>query len=155
MRLAIVIVAVLTLVACNRHVAAPGPRPLTETCPIDLAPPAPEMYDGPLHSLSIALADASSGTRIDSTAYAGATLQYPGGRRVSVRRPASLRFDSLAAGRYVLRVVRIGYNARVDTIAIGSNVGRGLSLRMTRAPLDGCGGFAVVVPAQCPWWKFW
>jgi hypothetical protein len=62
-------------------------------------------------------------------------------------------FDSVAAGRYVLRTRGIGLAMRIDTLRL--EAGSGLALRVVTRPvvIDGC-GFAVVVTKK-PWWQWW
>jgi hypothetical protein len=65
----------------------------------------------------------------------------------------SFAFESLATGPYVLRTVRIGTAARVDTVAIGASGGAQLDMELHQIAMDEC-GYAVTMVKR-PWWRFW
>lgn len=87
------------------------------------------------------------------------------GARVDLMRPPAdsaysdsrgyFHFDTLAAGRYVLRIRAIGYKSWQDTVNVVSDARPEFSIGLFPQVLDGpCSGFSVV-RVRKPWWKPW
>jgi hypothetical protein len=76
-------------------------------------------------------------------------------RQTTTDSAGTFRFDTLPAGRYVLRTRRIGYAPRrVDSLTVGGADGVRLTVPLAPQVLDGCPGF-IVVRERVPWWKLW
>jgi hypothetical protein len=76
-------------------------------------------------------------------------------RDVATDSAGRFQLDSLAADRYVMDVLRVGYHQATDTLEVASGRRLIVDVALDQAILDGpCSGFAAV-RVRKPWWKFW
>jgi hypothetical protein len=62
------------------------------------------------------------------------------------------RIDSILAGHYAIRVRRIGFRPRVDSVAVIEAFGQRVDVGLARQPLDGCPGFMALVSRKRVWY---
>ena len=65
------------------------------------------------------------------------------------------RIDSVAPGRYAVRILRVGYRARIDTVIVPPRNGVVWDFALEPQVLDGCPGFIGVVERRRVWHWPW
>ncbi len=76
-------------------------------------------------------------------------------RNVATDSAGRFQLDSLAADRYVMDVLRVGYHRATDTLNVAPGPRLIVEVALDQAVLDGpCSGFAAV-RVRKPWWTFW
>lgn len=61
------------------------------------------------------------------------------------------RIDSLGPGRYAVRVTRVGYRPRRDTVVVAANAGADWDVALEPQAVDGCPGFMSMVERKRVW----
>ena len=118
-------------------------------CPLDQSPtPALVLTAGPPGSLRAVLRDRPQGHVIRQSIRAD--LLDNSGHLRSQTFPDTIEFTTLPAGTYRLRVGRIGYATRIDTITMPPNSGLLLEMSLRWTANDECGFDAVEVRPSKP-----
>lgn len=116
-----------------------------------VAPLGLDTVAGEAPSLVGSIVDSRSGALVGA---ALVRLTAASGTRDSIfTLDGTFRFERPRTGKYEIRVMRIGYRPRRDTLHVGDEVSSRITLPIDQAASDECGGLDVVI--QKPWWKFW
>ena len=88
--------------------------------------------------------------------YARVILRHGAGDRVEMTDSLGrFRFADVAPGRYLLRIARIGFVPRGDSLTVGPDRGRAVVAVLRVACNDCCGLSEGPVRVRKPWWKVW
>lgn len=149
------LLALASLVACNRYEWRPATS--ADCAPI---PPARVNFE---RSAVLDRRQRITGTIVDGdaeepTAAPQTLIRLLSGadtvRRTSSDARGAFLMDSVPAGTYVLRSLRVGYHLRLDVVEVARDSSLAVTVPLRRLIQSLCPG-GMKVGVKKPWWKFW
>lgn len=144
------VVAVLSA-GCFRYVEEV--RPLTAAdCPPE--PPSRAFIRVSRDSAAIGMITGRvfDADNVEPKLLAAAVVTVLGTRRGGVSDSVGhFQVDSILTGRYAIRVRRLGYRSRIDSVVVTDSFGQAIDVGLIHQPLDGCPGFMARVTRKRAW----